>query len=138
MMNKTLMMVATVGLVGGMFSLPASAISEAYRAQLEKSGCTQVSEANGTCNTHLTKKQNQHAQSQADRRTGPADPKAAREVARDIDSNIAGKYQGQAVDYMHATGWRPLNEEETRWEKSGFIAEFDLKSTGKVMGVVIH
>ncbi|SNY70019.1 hypothetical protein [Enterobacter sp. CC120223-11] len=138
MMNKTLMMLATTALVGGMFSLPASAISEAYRAQLEKSGCTQVSDANGTCNTHHSKKQNQHAQSQADHRNGPAEPQAAREVARIMDSHIAGKNQGQAVDYMHTGGWRPLNEEETRWEKSGFIAEFDLTSKGKVTGVAVR
>ncbi|MFJ3456375.1 hypothetical protein ACIPMZ_05325 [Scandinavium goeteborgense] len=59
MMNKKMMMIATTLVVGGMFSFPASAISQAYRAQLEKSGCTQVSEANGTCRPELTRKQNQ-------------------------------------------------------------------------------
>ncbi|MGU3444515.1 hypothetical protein ACLBWY_02895 [Enterobacteriaceae bacterium C34L] len=111
MMNKTVMMIASIALAGSMFSLPASAISEAYRARLEKSGCTQVSDANGTCNTHHSKKQNQHSQSQAERRTGPADPQASRKVARDIDSIIAGKYQGQPVNYIHATGWHPLNKQ---------------------------
>lgn len=124
--------------VGAMFSQSAFAISEAYRAQLEKSGCTQVSEANGTCNTKHTRKQNQLAQSQADRRNGPAEPVAAREVAREVDSNIAGKYQGQAVDYMRATGWHPLNEEQTRWKKSGFFAEFDMTSSGRLAGVIIR
>ncbi|MGL4727071.1 MAG: hypothetical protein ACRCWW_21605 [Scandinavium sp.] len=137
-MNKKLMIIATMAVAGGMFSQSAFAISEAYRAQLEKSGCTQVSEANGTCNPAHSGKQNQHAQSEADRRSGVAEPQAAREVARDIDSNIAGKYQGQAVDYMRATGWQPMNEEQTRWKKAGFIAEFDMQPSGKLMGVIIH
>lgn len=132
------MMIAIATLAGGMFSQSASAISEAYRAQLEKSGCTQVSEANGSCNPAHSRKQNQHAQSQADRRSGAADPQAAREVARDIDSNIAGKYQGQAVDYMRATGWQSINAEQTRWKKAGFIAEFEMQPSGKLMGVIIR
>lgn len=135
-MKKTLMMIAAAAIAGSFFSLPASAISQAYRAQLEESGCTQVSEANGTCNIKHSKKQNE--QSQASQRHGAADSQASGEVARDIDTHIAGKYQGQAVDYMHAEGWQPLNEEETRWQKAGFIAEFDMTSTGKVMGVVIR
>lgn len=137
-MNKKLMIIATMALAGGMFSQSASAISEAYRAQLEKSGCTQVSEANGTCNPAHSRKQNQHTQSEADRRSGPAEPQAAREVAREIDSNIAGKYQGQAVDYMRATGWQPMNEEQTRWKKAGFIAEFNMQPSGKLMGVIVR
>ncbi len=134
-MNKKIMMVATTLMVGGIFSFPASAISEAYRAQLEKSGCTQVSESNGTCDPTLTHKQNQHAQAQNGVKD---DSQENRDLARSIDSDIAGKYQGQAVDYMRVTGWKPLNEEQTRWKKSGHTAEFDMNSEGKVMGVVVR
>ncbi len=134
-MNKKIMMVATTLVVGGIFSFPASAISEAWRAQLEKSGCTQVSEANGTCNPMLTYKQNQHAQAQNGVK---GDAQETRDLARSIDSDIAGKYQGQAVDYMRVTGWKPLNEEQTRWKKSGHTAEFNMNSAGKVMGVVVR
>ncbi len=38
---------------------PAHAISRAYRAQLERSGCTQMSDAAGTCDIRKTKAQNQ-------------------------------------------------------------------------------
>lgn len=116
-----------VVLTGGIFSQSSFAISEAYRAQLEKSGCTQVSEANGTCNTKHSLKQKSHANTEE-----------AHELARDIESNIAGKYQGQAVDYMYAEGWHQMNQESTRWSKDGYIAEFDMVSSGKVMGIVIR
>lgn len=71
-MNKKVMMLATVVLAGSLFSVSASAISEAYRAQLEKSGCTQVSEANGTCNPKHTRQQNERAQTELKRKADPA------------------------------------------------------------------
>ncbi|WP_435343436.1 hypothetical protein [Enterobacter roggenkampii] len=37
---------------------PAHAINAKYRAQLERSGCTQVTEADGTCDIHKTKAEN--------------------------------------------------------------------------------
>lgn len=127
-----------VAVTGGIFSQSASAISEAYRAQLEHSGCTQVSEADGTCHPKHNSKQNAQPSSQASRRSGAADPSAGQDVAREIDANIAGKYQGQAVDYMNATGWQTMNEEQTRWKKAGFIADFELQPSGKLMGVVVR
>lgn len=37
---------------------PVHAISAKYRAQLEHSGCTQVTESDGTCDIHKTKEEN--------------------------------------------------------------------------------
>ena len=47
---------------------PAHAIDAKYRAKLERSGCTQLTEADGSCDIHKTKAQNQaaHPQSQVD------------------------------------------------------------------------
>ncbi|HDR2622064.1 TPA: hypothetical protein QCI71_002959 [Enterobacter chuandaensis] len=43
--------------LAAILSSPAHAISEKYRAQLERSGCTQVTDGNG-CDIHKTKAQN--------------------------------------------------------------------------------
>ncbi|AXF58497.1 hypothetical protein DVA43_02460 [Leclercia sp. W6] len=54
----------TIGAAAALFAVatftpePAHAISASYRAQLEKSGCTQVTDSNGTCDIHKTKAQN--------------------------------------------------------------------------------
>lgn len=40
------------------YSIPAHAISAKYRAKLERSGCTQVTDANGSCDVNKTKAQN--------------------------------------------------------------------------------
>lgn len=47
---------------------PAHAIDAKYRAKLERSGCTQLTEADGSCDIHKSKAQNQaaHPQSQVD------------------------------------------------------------------------
>lgn len=37
---------------------PAHAINAKYREQLERSGCTQVTESDGTCDIHKTKAEN--------------------------------------------------------------------------------
>lgn len=100
-MNKKVMMLATVVLAGSLFSVSASAISKAYRVQLEKSGCTQVSEANGTCNPKHSRQQNPHSQAEL---KSDADSQASRDLACEIDVNIAGDYQDQAVEYMPSNG----------------------------------
>ena len=41
-------------LVASVVTVPAHAISASYRAQLERSGCTQVTEADGSCDVHKT------------------------------------------------------------------------------------
>lgn len=123
MKTKHIVMMA---LVGGIFSQPVFAISEAYRAQLEQSGCTQVDEANGTCNVGHTR-HHQH---------GDQDTK--RQVEHRLDSAIAGNYQGQAVDYMQQAGWHSINEERTRWRKAALVVDFDMTSSGKVMGVIVR
>lgn len=130
---------AALVMTAGFFSQPASAISDAYRAQLERSGCTQVSEANGTCNVsqHHSRYDDDDT-SQASQRSTEADPRAAREVAHDLEHHLRGHYQGQAVDYMQANDWQPMNEEQSRWSKAGFIADFAMNNSGQIMKVKVH
>lgn len=45
-------------MLSGLMISNAFAISESYRAKLEKSGCTQVTEANGTCDINKSKAAN--------------------------------------------------------------------------------
>lgn len=123
--------IVLIAMVSGLFCQPVFAISEAYRAQLERSGCTQVEDANGTCNV----KQNVHHDAAPKKTT--ADKQHAME--RNLDSHIAGRYQGQAVDYMEKAGWKSVNAERTRWRnKEGLTADFDMAASGKVAGVIVR
>ncbi|MEG5932475.1 hypothetical protein UXN85_20630 [Enterobacter hormaechei] len=54
--RRALLVIAITAMTAG----PANAISSRYRAQLERSGCTQVTEAQG-CDIHKTKAQNRAA-----------------------------------------------------------------------------
>ncbi|MCD1125151.1 hypothetical protein LPW36_03765 [Jinshanibacter sp. LJY008] len=117
-----------------MTSYNAFAISEAYRKQLDASGCTQVSEASGACNFHHSKSQNQ---SEANKNSGTALSGPAVETARELDKKISGKYLGQAVDAMTADGWSRSNQEGTRWKKAGFVAAFKQSNDGKITGVTV-
>lgn len=47
-------------LLASLFSVPAHAISHKYQQQLERSGCTQITEAQG-CDIHKTKAENAKA-----------------------------------------------------------------------------
>lgn len=54
-MSKIIMSTVVLALLA---TSPAYAISAKYRAQLERSGCTQVTESDGTCDIHKTKEEN--------------------------------------------------------------------------------
>ncbi|WJD49069.1 hypothetical protein QRD42_17675 [Enterobacter sp. PGRG2] len=58
---KKLMMIA---IITGLVTSNAYAINASFRKQLEKSGCTQVTEANGTCDINKTKAQNKKSKSE--------------------------------------------------------------------------
>lgn len=120
-----------------LFSQSVFAISEAYREQLEESGCTQVTEASGECQPGHSR-HHHHYESEANRRSVSSHEQATRDIAYNLESHIAGKYQGEAVDYMEDHGWHAANEEHSRWRKAGFIVDFDMTNTGKLAGVVVR
>ena len=114
----------------------AHAISEAYRKQLEASGCTQVSDANGTCQLHQSRPQPDNAQ--ASQRSGPALPGPAAEVATSLNKLVTGKSQDQAMYIMQRQGWERANNQGTGWRKAGFVAQLKISQhTNKVTGVIV-
>lgn len=56
-MKKLMMLVISGTVLAGCVS-PAHAINAHYRAQLERSGCTQISAGNGSCDVSKTKAEN--------------------------------------------------------------------------------
>lgn len=126
MKNRNMMWIMVLTVLAAQ---PAFAISEAYRAQLERSGCTQVSEANGTCRVDTGRRHHDGAPDSQERN-------ARRQQIQALDSQIAGDYQGEAVDYMEETGWHAINDEHTRWKKAGIVVQFDMSPSGRVAGVL--
>lgn len=129
--------VAVAIVVGSCFQ-PVFAISEAYRAQLENSGCTQASEASGTCDSNQAYRQHTSQGLQRESRNALTKRDAAKKIAHDLDTRLAGMYQGQAVDLMQEEGWHSANAERTRWQKSGITLAFDMTASGRLAGVTVQ
>lgn len=143
MMKKTIAMtILAASTLAGFTSTPAHAISEAYRAQLERSGCTQLTDGNG-CDIHKSKAQNQArqqavAQPQASQRHGKADPKAARAVQAEILPRVRDKDLAQAIKVMTEQGWTRVGKDGVTWQKAGFHAFLNQDvDSRKVVGVTI-
>lgn len=116
MMNK---IVTAAALAAVFFQYPAHAISEKYRQQLEKSGCTQVSELQG-CDIHKTRAENEKAgyaapaTAQPGLMPGPGKPYSGSWVAKshagavvatievDADENV--RVNGEAVKARRSDG----------------------------------
>lgn len=103
-MKKLIIVATALGL--GFASLPSHAISHAYRAKLERSGCTEVTSNNGTCDINKTKAQNLHKQVQS----LPA-------IAADVES-LVDEPVSEAVDHLIAEGWKANNGV---WKKGKYI-----------------
>lgn len=104
MINKKL---AFALLLSAFAALPAHAISEHYRQQLERSGCTQVTESEGICDIHKTRGQNQAA-SEAKART-----MATQTGAFDLTQfahGLVGKDAAKSAKQLKAKGFRPSDE----------------------------
>lgn len=78
----------------------ANAISASYRAQLESSGCTQVTDGHG-CDSHKTKAQNSAAEHSAEKHKYSLD-----EISSEVDTVINTEY-GEGANYLLDKGWRP-------------------------------
>ena len=99
------MKLALLALLSVVAISPAHAISAKYRAQLEHSGCTQVSDANGTCDITKTKAQNAKA--------GSGYKALSADAAYAMNKPIS-----DGAEYLLSKGWKPNNGE---WHKSGYI-----------------
>lgn len=87
---------------------PAFAISANYRAQLERSGCTQQTELDGTCNIHKTKAENQKSAK------SPASGERA-----EVTAFLRDSVEGQKVDdaYSALEGYGFTNSKPLTWVK---------------------
>lgn len=93
---KKMMIALTLATVA---AAPAHAINAKYRAQLERSGCTQVTEADGTCDIHKTKAENAKT----------AKPKANDDHAaklRAMGEDLLGTKADEAAKVLEANGFQ--------------------------------
>lgn len=95
---------------------PAHAISAKYRAQLEHSGCTQVSDANGSCD--ITKSKAQNAKAGSGYKALSADAEYA-----------MNKPISEVAEYLLSKGWKPNNGD---WHKSGHILRLVVENNNVV------
>jgi|GEM_PF-680241 len=89
---------------------PAFAISANYRAQLERSGCTQQTELDGTCNIHKTKAENQKAVKASAATSGDR---------AELENFLRDSVRGQKTDdaYSALEGYGFKNNEPLIWVK---------------------
>ncbi|MEX3020011.1 hypothetical protein AB4K05_10485 [Kluyvera sp. STS39-E] len=100
----------TFAVVAALLALPivvpkAHAISEGYRKQLEKSGCSQMTDGNG-CDVHKTKAQNQAAEKRMAKYSQSLD-----QISSEADSVVGHRFN-EANDYLRSMGWRTCGENE--------------------------
>ncbi len=105
--------------LAAMMVAPAHAISDKYRAQLERSGCTQLTDGNG-CDIHKTKAQNAAAAA----KNAPKAVATPALTAKQQYSQIIGEAESvlkmqsdTAKDYLVKKGWR--HQSNGDWSKAG-------------------
>lgn len=105
-MKKKIHLVLATAVLATAFQ--ASAISEHYRQQLARSGCTQVTDGNG-CDIHKSKAENASASHH------PTDAVNS----RSLKQTLPGKSVAQATRMLKSTGWRPSDENAlTFWNEA--------------------
>lgn len=92
---------------------PAHAISEKYRSQLERSGCTQVTDGHG-CDIHKTRAQN--AASAAKPALSPEQQHG--QIVGEAESILAMKGIA-AEEYLVEKGWK--QQSSSQWIKAGHV-----------------
>lgn len=105
-MKKKIQLVLATAVLATAFQ--ASAISEHYRQQLERSGCTQVTDGNG-CDIHKSKAENASASHHT----------ADTVSSSSLNKTLQGKSVTQATRTLKNTGWRPSDENAlTFWNEA--------------------
>lgn len=130
MINKV-----TMAIVAGLFVSPfimpeqAHAISAHYRAQLERSGCTQVTESNGTCDIHKTKAENAKAAKT------PAMQEHAK-IAAMLEDSVIGQSTDDAYAALEKDGFE--NPEPLKWTKGKNVVMLDVNPHGIVAAATLR
>jgi hypothetical protein len=125
----------TIAIVVALFATPfvipeAHAISASYRAKLERSGCTQVTEGNGTCDIHKTK-----AQNQARFATDPV-IKERHEINAFLEDSVIGKSTDDAYKALSKHGFN--NPEPLTWVKGKNKILVDVNSNSIVIAATLY
>lgn len=121
---KKLMMIVISATVA---AAPAYAINAHYRAQLERSGCTQISDGDGSCDINKTKAENaaQHEQTKT-----VHDPMREASFSSDtVNATISNGFFSATLNGKKATVKR-LNATFYEIHGEGFVISFSLDENG--------
>lgn len=106
---------------------PAHAINAHYRAQLERSGCTQISDGDGSCDITKTKAENA---AQHDQTTTIHDPmRAATFSSSTVNATISNGFFSATLNGKKATVKR-LNAGFYEIHGNGVVISFSLDENG--------
>lgn len=118
-------------IVAAIHSSPALAINAQYRAQLERSGCTEMN-AGTTCDIHKTVEQNER---NARRHGGNNSPDVIR---AHLNQMVVGSFRGEAVDVMESDGWTRISQDGTKYRKGEYYATLVWGQDDAVASVVVR
>lgn len=122
-MKKLMMIVICATLA----ATPAHAINAHYRAQLERSGCTQISDGDGSCDITKTKAENA---AQHDQTTTIHDPmRAATFSSSTVNATISNGFFSATLNGKKATVKR-LNAGFYEIHGNGVVISFSLDENG--------
>jgi hypothetical protein len=133
-LNKiTIAVTAALFVVAAVPSHKAYAISEGYRKQLERSGCTQVSESQG-CRLDKSKDWNtKHGFIKPVTTTADSwEAKKAKNTAF-IEEEVLGAMGMDARQKLLLNGWKRPNQNADRWVKDGFVLTLETDKKGRVI-----
>ncbi|NIH90997.1 hypothetical protein FHW31_002429 [Enterobacter asburiae] len=106
---------------------PAYAINAHYRAQLERSGCTQISDGDGSCDINKTKAENA---AQNEQKKTVQDPMREASFSSDtVNATISNGFFNATVNGKKATVKR-LNAEFYEIHGNGVVISFSLNENG--------
>lgn len=125
-MKKLIMMVISAAVLAGGVS-PALAINAHYRAQLERSGCTQMSAGNGSCDISKTKAENA---AQNEPSTSVHDPLREASFSSDtVNATLSNGFFSATVNGKKASVKR-LNANFYEIHGNGFVISLSLDQNG--------
>ena len=118
---------ALVALLFTVAAAPAHAINAHYRAQLERSGCTQVSDGDGTCDITKTKAENAAGHKQS---TAINDPmREASFSSNELNATISNGFFSATINGKKATVKRH-NANFYEIQGNGFVISISLDENG--------
>lgn len=116
-----------IALLFTLAATPAHAINAHYRAQLERSGCTQISDGDGSCDNTKTKAENA---AQHDQTTTVHDPmRAATFSSSTVNATISNGFFSATLNGKKATVKR-LNASFYEIHGNGVVISFSLDENG--------